>query len=182
MYYAMAQMECDGRMSPTSVGVHSLMGSDLEDEGLLNMLVAGNSYGELLKLKVEIEEVFLDYLIGQQLDPTLVLEARSKEMEYVRPKGLWIKNPLKECWDKTGRPPVTVCVDINKGDNKVPNICSRLVARQIRGPGQKEVFAPFPPLPTADEILEMSVLFDSDCLMENIDLVSFDFAAYLLGG
>ena len=67
-----AQMECDGRMRPTSVGLHSVMGSDLGDEVPLNMLEAGNSYGELLKLKVENEEVFLDDLTGQQLDPTLV--------------------------------------------------------------------------------------------------------------
>ena len=55
-----AQMECDGRMSHTSVGLHIWMGSDLEDEVPLNMLEAGNSYGELLKLKVENEEVFHD--------------------------------------------------------------------------------------------------------------------------
>ena len=46
-----AQMECDGRMSPTSVGLHSLMGSDLEGEMPLNLLEAEISYGELLKLK-----------------------------------------------------------------------------------------------------------------------------------
>ena len=57
------------------------MGRDLEDEVPLNMLEAGNSYGELLKLKVENEEVFLEDLTGQELDPTLVREARSKEME-----------------------------------------------------------------------------------------------------
>ena len=57
-----AQMECDGRMGPTSVGLHSLMGSEREDEVTLNMLEAGNSYGELLMVKVENEEVFLDDL------------------------------------------------------------------------------------------------------------------------
>ena len=74
-------------MSPTSVGFHSLMGSDLGDEVLLNMLEAGNSYGELLNLKVESKEVFLDDLTGQQLDPALVRAARAKDMEYVRSKG-----------------------------------------------------------------------------------------------
>ena len=138
-----AQIRCDGRMSPTSVGLQSLMGSDMEDEVPLTMLEAGNSYDELLRFKVDNEEVFLDDLTGQQVDPALVREARAKEMEYVRSKGLWIKKPVEECWHKTGRPPVTVrWVVTNKGDDKVPNIRSRLAARQIRGPGQEAVFAP----------------------------------------
>ena len=75
------QMECDGRMSQASVGLHILVGSDIENEVLLNMLEAGNSYGELLKLKAENEEVFLDDLTGQRLDLALIREARAKEME-----------------------------------------------------------------------------------------------------
>ena len=67
-----AQMECGGGMSPTPVCLHHLMGSDLEDDMPLNMLEARNSYGELLKLKVESEEFFFDDLIGHQLDPALV--------------------------------------------------------------------------------------------------------------
>ena len=67
-------------------------------------------------------------------------------MQYVRDKGLWIKRSIKECWDKTGRPPVTVrWVETNKEDDVCPNIRSRLVAPQIRGPGQDAVFAPTPP-------------------------------------
>lgn len=135
-----ARMECAGRVSPTSVGFLSLMGSDMEDEVPSNMLETGNSYGELLKLSVGNREVFLDYLTSQQLDHSLVREARAKEVEYVRSMGLWIKKPVKECWDKSGRPPVTVrWADTNKGDDKSPKIRSRLVARQVRGPRQ-EVF------------------------------------------
>ena len=114
-----ARMACDGRMSPTSVGLYSLMGSDLEDAVPLNMLGAGHWYGELLKLKVGKEEVFLDDLTGQQLDPALVREARAKEMEYVRSKGLCFKKPVKECWDKTGRPPVR-WVDTNNQMTGLP--------------------------------------------------------------
>ena len=140
-------MECDGRMSPTSVGPHGLMGIDMEYEMPLIVLKARNSYGELLKLKVGNKEVFLNDLTGLQLDLALVREAWAKEMEHVRSQGLCIKKPVKECWDNTGRPPLTVrWVDIHKGDDKIPNICSRLVARQIRGPGQEAVFAPTPPL------------------------------------
>ena len=64
-------------------------------------------------------------------------------MDYVKSKQLWVKRPKSECWQRTGRPPVSVrWFDTNKGDNQNPNIRSRLVARQIRHPGQDAVFAP----------------------------------------
>ena len=114
-------------------------------------------YGEILKLRVENAKEFRDDLTGQLLDPQLVREARATEMEYVRSKGLWAKRPVKECLDKTGRPPVTVrWVDTNKGDDKCPNIRSRLVARQIRGPGQEAVFAPTPPLEALRTVLSLA--------------------------
>ena len=75
----------------------------------------------------------------------------------MRDKGLWIKKTIKECWDKIGRPPVTVWwVEINKGDDVCPNILSRLVARQIRGPGQDAVFAPTPPLEALRTVLTLA--------------------------
>ena len=77
-------------------------------------------------------------------------------MQYVREKGLWIKRTIKECWDKTGRPPVTVrWVETNKGDDVNPNIRSRLVARQIRPAGQEAVFAPTPPLEALRMVISM---------------------------
>ena len=96
-------------------------------------------------------------MTGQLLDPVLVREARAKEMEYVRSKGLWAKRPVRECLDRTGRPPVTVrWVDTNKGDDNCPNIRSRLVARQIRGPGQEAVFAPTAPLEALRTVLSLA--------------------------
>ena len=64
---------------------------------------------------------------------------------------------MRECWDKTNRPPVTVrWVETNKGDDVNPNIRSRLVARQIRGPGQDAVFAPTPPLEALRTVLSLA--------------------------
>jgi hypothetical protein len=135
------QMELDGRKSPGEVGLHAL---EIAEDAMLHI---GGPHGELLKLRVENAAEFRDDLTGQLLDPVLVREARAKEMEYVRSKGLWAKRPVRECLDRTGRPPVTVrWVDTNKGDDNCPNIRSRLVARQIRGPGQEAVFAPTPAL------------------------------------
>ena len=119
------QMEFDGKMTRGYVGMHA-MAADVDNE----LLVVDSYQSELLKMQVSGDEEFRDYLIGQLLDPQLVREARAKEMEHVRSKGLWVKKPVKECLDKTGRPPVTVrWVDTNKGDDKCPNIRSRLVAR-----------------------------------------------------
>ena len=116
-----------------------------------------NSSGEVLKVRLDGGEEYRDDLTGQLLDPVLVREARAKEMEYVRSKGLWVKRPTGECFEKTGRPPVTVrWVDANKGDDKCPNIRSRLVARQIRGPGQEAVFAPTPPLEALRTVLSLA--------------------------
>ena len=47
-------------------------------------------------------------------------------------------------------------VDTNKGDDKSPNIRSRLVARQIRCPGQTAVFAPTPPLEPVRTVLSLA--------------------------
>lgn len=44
----------------------------------------------------------------------------------------------------------------DKGDDVTPNIRSRLVARQIRGPGEESTFAPTPPLETLRSIISMA--------------------------
>ena len=85
---------------------------------------------------------YQDDLTGQPLDPKLVLEARQKELDYFASKGVWRKAPIAECRREMGRNPISVrWVD---GDDVNPNIRSRLVARQIRGPGEESTFAPTP--------------------------------------
>ena len=128
------QMILDGRLKPGSVGLNCVMldGGDpqlVED----HYFVGGDGDAEVLKLKIASDEKFVDDLTGQALDPALCRAARKKEMDFVREKGLWIKKTIKECWDRTRRPPVSVrWVETNKGDDINPNIRSRLVARQSR--------------------------------------------------
>ena len=149
------QMVVDGRLQPGSVGLNSVFLDERDVDS--SILSIGNRYGELLKVKVENEEIFLDDLTGHKLDPSLVRKAREMEMDYVRSKQLWIKRPVSECWQKTGRPPVTVrWFDTNKGDDQNPNVRSRLVARQIRGPGQDAIFAPTPPLEALRTVLSLA--------------------------
>ena len=67
--------------------------------------------------------------------------AHLKELDYFGAKKVWEKRPLGEARRMTGKPPISVrWVDVNKGDNQVPNIRSRLVARQIRQAGEDAIF------------------------------------------
>ena len=57
---------------------------------------------------------------------------------------------------KMGKRPISVrWVETNKGDDESPNIRSRLVAREIRLPGQDAIFAPTPPLESLRMILSL---------------------------
>lgn len=56
-----------------------------------------------------------------------------------------------------GRIPITVrWVGVYKGDDIHPSIRSRLVAQQVRGPGEESTFAPTPPLESLRSIISMA--------------------------
>ena len=78
-----------------------------------------------------------------------VFQQRST-IEYVRERNIYTKVPIKECWDKTGKGPVsTRWVDRNKAEEgESMDIRSRLVGRDFRG-GEKDcddLLAETPPL------------------------------------
>ena len=152
-------MIADGRLARGSVGLNCVMLDDDCGEGrvLETHWIAGGDSSHILRFKVADNERFVDDITGQPLDPILCRAARKKEMDYVKSKGLWAKRAVKECWERTRGPPVTVrWVEVNKGDDQNPNIRSRLVARQIRGPGQDAVFAPTPPLEALLTVLSLA--------------------------
>ena len=102
-------------------------------------------------------ENFRDAVTGQSLDPTLVREARRKELQYFESKGVWHKRPRSEAYKFTGKPPISVkWVDVNKGDDDSPDYRSRLVAREIRQAGEDTIFAPTPPLESIRTVLSMA--------------------------
>ena len=151
------QMVVDGRLERGSVGLNCVMLDERQAELKETHWYAGSGDSQILKFKIQDDEKFVDDLTGQQLDPSLCRAARKKEMDFIRDKGLWTKRAIKDCWDKTRGPPVTVrWVETNKGDDITPNIRSRLVARQIRGPGQDAVFAPTPPLEALRTVLSLA--------------------------
>jgi hypothetical protein len=151
------QMMADGKLKPGSVGLNCAMIDGGVEQLQESHWIAGDGQGQVLKLQIASDERFVDDLIGHQLDPALCRAARKKEMDFVREKGLWLKRSVKECWDKTGGPPISVrWVETNKGDDANPNIRSRLVARQIRGRGQEATFAPTPPLEALRTVLSLA--------------------------
>jgi hypothetical protein len=100
---------------------------------------------------------YVDDLTGLPLPPDLCKAARRKELEYFKSKGVWEMRTINEARMKMGRRPISVrWVETNKGDDEHPNIRSRLVAREIRAPGQDAIFAPTRPLESLRMILAMA--------------------------
>ena len=113
--------------------------------------------GGTFKVQIDGDAIYRDDLTGQLLDPALVRAARQKELDFFEAKQVWTKRPVDEARRKTGKPPITVrWVDVNKGDDTNPNIRSRLVARQIRQPGEEAIFAPTPPLESLRTIISLA--------------------------
>ena len=55
-----------------------------------------------------------DDITGVELDPKLVEQARQEEIKTFKDMGVYVKAPIKECWDKTGKAPIGVrWIDIN---------------------------------------------------------------------
>ena len=87
---------------------------------------------------------------GELLDPVLVRKARAEEVEFMGRIQLFKEASTQECWDRTGRPPIsTKWVDLNKGTKEKPDVRCRLVARDFKPKGEKDredLFAAMPPL------------------------------------
>ncbi len=102
---------------------------------------------------------YRDDITGQILRDDLVREARAKELEYFKAKGVWLKRPRREARHVTGRPPISVrWVDVNKGDDLTPKYRSRLVARQLKAHdrGNNSYFAPTPPLEALRTVVSLA--------------------------
>ena len=143
------QMLADGHCRAGSVGmqVDWLEPEDAVQEHVDNVMALATQDGKAYK----------DALTGQPLQTDLVEAARKKELEYFAEKCVWRLRPRSEAYERMGKPPITVkWVDVNKGDDDVPNYRSRLVAREIRLPGESSIFAPTPPLEALRIVLSMA--------------------------
>ena len=67
---------------------------------------------------MQVEEEFWDEMSGKKLDPERVRRAREEEMIEIYKHEVYVKVPIKQCWERTGKKPIAVCwIDVNKGDD-----------------------------------------------------------------
>ena len=94
------------------------------------------------EVQVEEEECMQH---GKELDPHEVSNARKEEIGYMPSRTIWSVKPISECWEKSGKAPVSVrWVDVQKAEG----VRGRLVARDFKG-GDKDrddLYAATPPL------------------------------------
>ena len=155
------QLKEGGWIKDGAVGLHAAEEEDVRLEEYL---------GELAPLQTQQHQhdptateatrrpkVF-DAITGYELDEELVGKARTTELEFVASKEIWELCPEQECWDNTGKPPISVrWVDTNKGDDVNVAIRSRLVAREIRKKGIEAIFAATPPLEALRTVISQAV-------------------------
>ena len=121
-----------------------MLESKMDNTEVLPILHIGLN-DHVFNVECDMDPVFKDDLTGQILDPVLVRAARKKELDFFEAKGVWVKRAMDEARRKTGKPPIAIrWVDVSKGDDVEPIVRSRLVARQIRQPGEEAIFVPTP--------------------------------------
>ena len=97
----------------------------------------------------EIEDMgkyAFDDVTGEVLDPKKVMEARAKEIAYIRQKKVWRKIRRSEAIQKGWKIVKTRWIDVNKGDKFNPNYRSRFVAKEYNEGEGEGLFASTPPL------------------------------------
>ena len=147
------QLKADGICKDGAVGMLEAGQEMTQVMHILPLLHVGLG-DHILDVEVDGGVIYRDDLTGQILDPKLVRWARQKELDFFESEHVWSLKAFEESHLGTGKPPVTVrWVDVNTGDDVSPNIRSRLVARQIRQPGEEARFAPTPPLESLRTIL-----------------------------
>ena len=65
-------------------------------------------HGHIGAVWAEEEDRAWDDQTGEELDAGMVKEARREEIAEVHKHRVYDKVPIKECWDKTGKPPVGI--------------------------------------------------------------------------
>ena len=128
-----AQLRADGRLQPGCYGIQAV-----DDDRVREIYGPAQGYSGKFK----------DDLTGQVLKDDLVAEARKKELEFFRSRGVWVKVHRQQAFQRTGHPPISFrWVDVNEGDEVEPNYRSRLEARQLEATDTSgnSYFAPAPP-------------------------------------
>eukprot|EP00973_Karenia_brevis_P040575 5612454-Karenia_brevis.AAC.1 len=87
-----------------------------------------------------------DDLTGMWLDAGKVMEARAREMEFVKKKQVWTKITRAEAIRRGWKIIKVRWIDINKGDDQDPLYRSRVVGKEFNDGEMGGLFAGTPPL------------------------------------
>ena len=91
--------------------------------------------------------IYYDDISGALLKTDLQEEAIQEEMDQYRSHEVYTKVPVVQCYERTGKKPMGVrWVIVNKGGDDNPNVCARLVAKEIKSDSRLDMFAATPPL------------------------------------
>ena len=142
-------------------GQFLLMSMDNKEENCKSIMKMAKQIEEKCKIvedddELEAEEAW-DDVPGKALDPKQVRKARQEEIDYIHEMGLYVKVPIKECYERTGKSPIIVrWIDINNGGTDNPNYRPRFVAREINICKRDDLFAATPPLEALKTIIAMT--------------------------
>jgi len=117
---------------------------------IMEVYPSPHEHEEYDKESEENGEWAIDDLTGKSLDVEEVKAARKEEMTFVKGIPVYKEVEVKECWERTGKGPVTTkWVDVEKRDMEKLMVRSRWVARDFKGRGEEDredLFAATPPL------------------------------------
>ena len=100
--------------------------------GMIELLQPEVSHATDAKPQVEAGECWGD-VVGVPLGPVKVRKASQEELKEFAKHGVYVQVPESECWAKAGTLPIGICwIDINKGDELMPEYRSRLDANDIK--------------------------------------------------
>jgi hypothetical protein len=112
--------------------------------------------------KEEETMVAWDDITGMQLDPKMVMEARKKELGYVKDKKVWRVMSRAEARRRGWKIIKTRWIDINKGDDIEIIYRSRLVAKEFNNGKEDGLFAGTPPLEALRYLVHEAATVDGD--------------------
>ena len=134
---------------------------DIEGEAILNK--------HLMSLYVQHGvEVACDDVSGALLDPNLIHEARSTEIDYFKNMGVYERVPRSEQLETRGKIIGTKWIDTNKGDCAHPKIRSRLVGKEFRTGPDDALYASTPPLEALRLIVSRAATYSNGELAKEV--------------
>ena len=148
------QALCDAFLDGLSMEKQVKIESEL---GTLNELSDMCDKQEEQEWQASLEKAY-DDLTGEELDPELVKEARSEEMQGFKDFGVYeyvLREVAKS--DPTGKKIGVRWVDVNKGTVDQPKVRSRLVGQEFAGKEIREdLFAATPPMSATRTLLSLA--------------------------